>query len=181
MTGKLTYLIGDATCPQGPGNKIICHTCNDLGKWGAGFVLAVSKKWKDPETAYRTWAATFAPDRLPLGKVQFVQVEDNIVVANMIGQHGIGWSAGGIPPVRYDRVRQCLLAVAQKAKELNAVVCGPRFCAGLSGGHWKTIEGLIEETLLAEGIDVFIYDLPAPVSKPYTGTTYDPTDGYDRP
>ena len=51
----INYIKGDATCPQGKGNKIICHICNDVGGWGKGFVLAVSKKWKQPEAEYRDW------------------------------------------------------------------------------------------------------------------------------
>ena len=49
------YLEGDATNPKVPGNKIIAHVCNDIGGWGRGFVLSLSKKWKLPEVAYRRW------------------------------------------------------------------------------------------------------------------------------
>jgi hypothetical protein len=49
----LKYVIGDATSPQGTGNKIIVHICNDIGGWGLGFVLALSKRWKAPEIQYR--------------------------------------------------------------------------------------------------------------------------------
>lgn len=38
------YVTGDATEPIGEGEKIIAHICNDQGGWGAGFVLALSKK-----------------------------------------------------------------------------------------------------------------------------------------
>jgi hypothetical protein len=31
MSG-ITYLKGDATCPQAAGTKIICHVCNDIGR-----------------------------------------------------------------------------------------------------------------------------------------------------
>src|SRR5205823_6841477 len=51
----ITYLKGDATCPQAKGVKIICHVCNDIGGWGKGFVLALSKRWSEPEAAYRKW------------------------------------------------------------------------------------------------------------------------------
>ena len=49
---RINYVIGDATAPQGEGNKIICHICNDVGGWGAGFVMALSKKWKQPVEEY---------------------------------------------------------------------------------------------------------------------------------
>ena len=49
------YCIGDATYPNGIGNMIIPHICNDIGGWGAGFVLAISKRWKLPEQKYYEW------------------------------------------------------------------------------------------------------------------------------
>ncbi|WP_306766628.1 hypothetical protein [Tenacibaculum sp. M341] len=52
---EIKYIKGDATSPQAKGVKIIAHICNDLGGWGKGFVLAVSKRWKEPEISYRKW------------------------------------------------------------------------------------------------------------------------------
>ncbi len=49
----IQYLKGDATNPTGDNNKVIVHICNDLGKWGKGFVLAISKRWSKPEQVYR--------------------------------------------------------------------------------------------------------------------------------
>jgi len=159
---QIHYLVGDATEPQGSGNKIIAHVCNDRGGWGSGFVLALSKKWKEPENEYRSWFDQLRRDKVlgyPLGQVQFVELDGDLTVANMIGQHDTKWN-GDIPPVRYDRIRQCLNLVAEHAIKINATVHAPRFGAGLAGGHWKTIEGLIEETLIKAGVEVYIYDLP---------------------
>ena len=54
----INYLNGDATNPTGNGNKIIVHICNDIGGWGKGFVMAISKRWKQPEHQYREWFKT---------------------------------------------------------------------------------------------------------------------------
>ena len=51
----LRIIRGDATSPQAKGPKIIAHICNDLGGWGKGFVLAISRRWPEPERAYRQW------------------------------------------------------------------------------------------------------------------------------
>ena len=40
---SINYLKGDATEPTKK-PAIICHVCNDIGGWGRGFVLALSKK-----------------------------------------------------------------------------------------------------------------------------------------
>lgn len=151
----IQYLKGDATVPQAKGTKIIVHICNDLGGWGKGFVLAISKRWKEPEADYRKWYKE--RDEFELGAVRFVQVEPTIWVANMIGQHGMKAGSKG-PPIRYTAVEACLARVAEKAAELSASVHMPRIGCGLAGGKWEEIEPIIERTLLANQIDVFVYD-----------------------
>lgn len=153
----ITYLIGDATRPVGSGLKIVAHCCNDEGAWGAGFVLALSARWKKPERDYRAQRA-FGGWRL--GDVQFVAVKDDIVVANIIGQHGTGW-LGGIPPIRYDAIREGFNRIEASNVESEAFsVHMPRLGCGLAGGDWKQIERLIVETLCARDVPVFVYDLP---------------------
>ena len=53
----IDYVKGDATSPVGSGTKIICHVCNDVGGWGRGFVVALSRRWSAPEARYREWHA----------------------------------------------------------------------------------------------------------------------------
>src|SRR5262245_2849542 len=139
---EIAYLKGDATSPQAAGVKMICHVCNDLGGWGKGFVVAVSKRWKEPEADYRAWHKSGRAGGFELGAVQFVQVEPYIWVANMIGQRGMKAGSGG-PPIRYDAVGSCLAKVAEKARELGASVHMPRIGCGLAGGKWSEIEPLI--------------------------------------
>lgn len=121
----INYLLGDATRPTASGNKIIAHICNDIGAWGKGFVLALSKLYPEPECAYRDWYAMRKQNDFALGAVQFVSVSPEIVIANMIGQHGIR-KEGGIPPIRYDAVETALETVGKKALETNASVHLPR-------------------------------------------------------
>ncbi|GGV82427.1 hypothetical protein GCM10010294_57570 [Streptomyces griseoloalbus] len=60
----ITYVRGDATVPSVKGVKIVAHVRNDLGGWGKGFVLALSRRWPEPEAAYRAWhPSTRATDR----------------------------------------------------------------------------------------------------------------------
>jgi O-acetyl-ADP-ribose deacetylase (regulator of RNase III) len=152
---SITYLKGDATSPQAAGNKIICHVCNDRGRWGKGFVLALSARWPGPEQAYREWFR--GGEGFGLGAVQFVQVGPNTWVANMVGQHGL--RGGRTPPIRYEAVEQCLGKVADKAKELGASAHMPRIGCGLAGGKWDLIEPLIVKTLCEAGVPVTVYDL----------------------
>ncbi len=81
---EITYLRGDATCPQAKGPKIICHICNDIGGWGKGFVLALSKRWKQPESGIEPGMQSDEFAVLP-GSGAVCSVESTIWVANMIG------------------------------------------------------------------------------------------------
>src|SRR5438270_12565670 len=98
----IRFLKGDATSPQAAGAKIIAHVCNDRGRWGKGFVLALSARWPEPEAAYREWSRGRAENDFGLGAVQFVQVGPGLWVANMVGQHGL--RGGRTPPIRYEAV-----------------------------------------------------------------------------
>jgi hypothetical protein len=148
---KIKYVIGDATRPIGEGKKIIVHCSNDKGYWAKGFVLSLSKRWKEPEEFYRS---TPVKD-LKLGNVQIVEVEKNIIVANMIGQHDIKYSPDGQPPIRYNAIRTCLTAVNKLAVEIGATIHAPKFGSVLSGGNWSEIEKIIKEIVT---VDVTIYD-----------------------
>jgi O-acetyl-ADP-ribose deacetylase (regulator of RNase III) len=154
---RINYITGDACYPDGPGVKIIAHICNDLGYWGKGFVLAISKRWPEAESAYRSWAKKGVPG-FGLGGVTFVPVEENIVIANIIGQHGIGRDYHGVPPIRYEALESGLRMVAMKARAEKASVHMPRIGTGLAGGEWIQIEPIIIRTLIQEGVSVTVYD-----------------------
>ncbi|MGX1546247.1 macro domain-containing protein [Streptomyces adustus] len=154
---EITYVRGDATVPAARGVKVIAHVCNDMGGWGKGFVLAVSRRWPGPEAAYRAWHRARASNDFGLGALQLVQVETYVWVANMIGQHGIGTGSKGVP-VRYEAIDTALGRLADRVIELDASVHMPRIGCGLAGGKWSRVEPLVEERLVRRGIRVTVYD-----------------------
>ena len=159
----IRHVTGDATRPEGGGPRVIVHVCNDVGGWGAGFVVALSRRWKEPEAAYRRWHHAGADDAagpFELGAVQFVEVGPALWVANLIGQRDIQPS-GGVPPVRYEAMRAGLAKVAAFAREKGATVHMPRIGAGLAGGDWDRISRIIQEELDAKGVGVTVYTLPS--------------------
>ena len=151
---KITYVIGDATHPVGEGEKIIVHISNDIGGWGRGFVLSLSKRWKEPEKLYRE------QKNYILGKIEVIRVEKDICVVNMIAQHDIKpmKDANGniVPPIRYDALKACLITVNAIAVRTGSTIHAPRFGAGLAGGSWDKIEQIIKEVVT---VDVTIYNL----------------------
>lgn len=153
----LRIIKGDATSPQASGPKIIAHICNDLGGWGKGFVVAVSRRWPEPEREYRRWHRDRAGNDFGLGAVQLVSVRPDTWVANMIGQHGMKQGSAG-PPIRYNAVERCLATLAGHAAQLGASVHMPRIGCGLAGGKWELIEPIVARTLSEHGIAVTVYD-----------------------
>jgi len=165
-TPLVNYVEGDATAPVGDGLKIIAHCCNNVGAWGAGFVVALSKQWMRPEIEYRKWhreRKQRGDNELPLGAMQLVPVESDIYVANIIGQRGIRTAKGGVPPIRYEAIEKGFRYIAQFATahpERNVSVHAPRLGCGLAGASWSKIEPLLDRYFVLHGIPVTIYDLP---------------------
>ncbi|SEG77614.1 O-acetyl-ADP-ribose deacetylase (regulator of RNase III), contains Macro domain [Actinacidiphila yanglinensis] len=155
--GEIVYVRGDATAPQGKGVKVIAHVCNDLGGWGKGFVLAVSRRWREPEAAYRRWHRERARNDFGLGAVQLVRVGDRLWVANLVGQHGIRTGSKGVP-VRYEAIDAALGVLGDRALEWGASVHMPRIGCGLSGGKWERVEPLVTARLAERGVAVTVYD-----------------------
>jgi O-acetyl-ADP-ribose deacetylase (regulator of RNase III) len=153
---EIHYTKGDATSPEQDGNKIIVHVCNDIGGWGKGFVMALSAKWTSPEMQYREWFQS--KQNFTLGEVQFIKVEADLWVANLIGQRKINKDEQGNPPVRYEAIAEGLNKVATFAKENNASVHMPKIGCGLAGGKWDLMEPVIIKSLSVKNIQVTVYD-----------------------
>ncbi|MFF5489601.1 macro domain-containing protein [Streptomyces virginiae] len=154
---SLKIIAGDATNPQAKGPKVIAHICNDLGGWGKGFVLAISRRWPEPEREYRRWHRERAGNDFALGAVQFVHVRADIWVANMVAQRGMRTGSGG-PPIRYEALERCLNSVAEHALAHHASVHMPRIGCGLAGGKWERVEPVISKTLGARDVATTVYD-----------------------
>ncbi len=167
----INYIVGDATEPIGSGLKVIAHVVNSGGMWGHGFVMALSKKWKQPQQAYLTWAKD--KTTFKLGEVQMVPVTDDITVANMIGQvmgSYVNAEMEVIPPVRYEAIRKGLQGIKNYCIQNNASLHCPRLGCNLAGGSWKIIEQIIIEEVCMYDIPVTVYDFnsgPGAVGKDY--------------
>ncbi len=160
----VNYTKGDATLPQGSGIKIVAHVCNDIGRFGSGFAKAVMERWPIVREEYIKWSkAGVSPlgVKFILGEVQFIQVQNDLWFANIIGQHGVRspHDKNSPPPVKYDAIRSGLKKVRTFAQALGATIHGPRFGAGLAGGDWNEIEKIITEELVGHGVEITIYDL----------------------
>lgn len=160
--GRLVCVKGDACEPQRIDPKetvVIPHCCNDEGKWGAGFVLALSKKWTEPERIYRHFCERNS--RLPiLGRTNIIICETDVIVANMIAQDGtVG--KDNPKPIKYKALVNCMADVAAFIQHYDKppvrIHCC-KFGSDLAGGTWNFIVELIDELWLSQGIDVIVYE-----------------------
>lgn len=166
---NINYVTGDATSPQGEGNKMIVHCCNHMGMWGSGFVVALSRKWPEPEEEYRKLELSAYKNGAQslLGHAQYVKVADDTVVCNIIGQYGPGGDMIGktwIPPVDYRaltigfaKIKQAFSS-ASKKKRFSLHM--PRLGCDRAGGKWEIVEGILNHVFEDTDIDITVYDLP---------------------
>lgn len=171
----IKYVVGDATAPVGNGPKLIVHICNNAGGWGAGFVLAISKRWRYPEREYRRWhreGSGLLSGKFQLGAIQVVPVQGDppLSVVNMIAQEGYGKNnrnqhrsnePDSRPPIRYDALEQCLNEVGYLVRSgpaQGASIHMPRIGCSLGGGRWAEVEPIIARTL--GHASVTVYDFP---------------------
>jgi O-acetyl-ADP-ribose deacetylase (regulator of RNase III) len=154
----IDYLVGDATEPKTVhGTRVICHVCNNRGAWGAGFVLALSRKWFAPGETYKQAFRDAIPPRL--GQVQLVTVGDGLFVANLIAQNGFP-TAQRSTALDYNALEVCLRFLAASAGR-DWSFHMPRIGCGIAGGDWSRVCKLIEATI-GRDWPVTVYDLPAP-------------------
>lgn len=156
VPATITYLVGDATDPIDTGGpRYIAHVCNDIGKWGAGFVLAVSRRWREPENTYRRVYAK-QDGSGSLGSSHYVEVAENLAVVNMIAQRGVA-TAAHRHPLDLDALALCLRNLGTVARD--GTVHMPRIGCGLAGGTWPEVEPIIRRELCGRGVNVYVYDL----------------------
>jgi Zn-dependent peptidase ImmA (M78 family)/O-acetyl-ADP-ribose deacetylase (regulator of RNase III) len=155
---RITYLVGDATEPRVDRNRVIAHVVNDkTPNWGAGFGLAVRKKWPQVQRAFEEWANAHRTE-FRLGNFYCSAADDETIVYQMICQHGYG--SERVLRLQYSSLKNCLEQLAEFAQKKGATVHMPRIGAGFGGGSWGLIEQMTDEILCARGVAVTVYDLP---------------------
>lgn len=149
---KITYLVGNATCPTGDGHKVIMHICNNIGAWGKGFVVPLGNKYPLARKMY------LSCEEYGLGTVQFVLAPDDVLIANMVAQNGVK-SFVNPTPIDYDALRECLDIVFKTAKAEDRSVHAPKIGSSLAGGDWDIISKIIEDVSDKHDVPCFIYTL----------------------
>ena len=124
---------------------VIIHGCNCQCQMGKGIALAVKKML--PE-AYRVDCLTPKGDPSKLGTFSHAEIQRGairFVVINAYTQ--LHWRGTGVK-ADYDAIRKVFAGVRQQfgGKRIGY----PKIGAGLAGGDWSLISGIISEELAGE-------------------------------
>lgn len=167
----ITTKVGDVTKANEPGLKVLCHIVNNVNMWGSGVVIAISNKWPHVKKEYSKWFNyTFFGDKFysnvycsllkyELGEVQFVEAEQDWIVANMMAQKTSFYIGNKeFIPLRYEALEECMYRVAEFCKQNNARIVCPEFGSLRAGGDWNRILQMIKDIWDKEyGLDITIY------------------------
>ena len=149
MLNPVSYEKGDASNARP--STLIMHVVNNHGGWGAGFVLALNKRYPHVENDYRLWYRRTRErgPLLKLGTTQFVVADQsqNIWVANMCAQTLNETYLPGEIPLDYCALQRCISYSAEFADAHGLSIQAPRFGSGLAGGDWDVIQHLIQVTV----------------------------------
>ena len=154
----IKFLHGNVLDPRQGGPKIICQMVNDLAmRWGGGVARKAAARFPEAEADFGR-SISIIPFEERLGTTIFARAADEITIASMIAQRGYGPSVS--PRIRYGALEQCLEAVVAQARGTGSSIHMPRIGTGAAGGDWATIEELLSEAMIREGLNVTIYDPP---------------------
>lgn len=134
---KIIYKQGDLfQCSE----NIILHGCNSQGVMGTGVAKLIREKYP---SAYTTYLAGY----MELGTVTYAVQDDGKVIMNAVTQEFYGRQKDRVY-VSYQAIEDALQRInwwASHSKDKSLVIAMPKIGAGLGGGDWEVIEGIIEK------------------------------------
>jgi O-acetyl-ADP-ribose deacetylase (regulator of RNase III) len=133
--------------------NVIAHGVNCKGAFGAGIAGQIRKLYPIVADSY---LGKYNKQGWNLGDVQFVTVQANFFIANCATQYDFG--SEGIY-VNYNALHKCLSKVLKFCKDGQYSLALPRIGAGLAGGNWKIIKGILEEAAEGHPYDITVYSL----------------------
>ena len=151
----------------------IIHVCNDVNKWGSGFVVPLGERYPAVREAYHKWADI--KEMVPmdvylskgsfihcytgpptLGNIQAVYVPEphEVMVVNMIAQKGV-IGPDTPTPIKYDALEECLAAIRSTITLDSKRIIAPLIGSGLAGGKWSFISKIIEKIFYDKEVTIY--------------------------
>ena len=148
----IDYIDGDLIKLAKEANfDVIVHGCNCHSTMGAGIAPQIKAKY--PE-AYEADCKTTSGDITKLGTITHT-VNTTPIVVNIYSQFDTKGRRQGKIDLDYDALRSGLQEV--KVKFSGKRIGMPKIGAGLAGGDWDIIEGIIEEEMRGEYVTIVNY------------------------
>lgn len=131
--------------------KVIAHGTNTRGVMGSGIARQIRDRWPN---VYEAYLRLHQEQGLVLGTIQPVATPDGRIVVNCMTQESFG--RDGARYVSYAAIESCIHSLNAVATEHGVTEIGlPQIGAGLGGGDWRLIEGIINSN--ARVFDPVIY------------------------
>lgn len=131
---------------------VIIHGCNCFNTMGAGIAKTIKQKFP---AAYEADLTTTKGDKDKLGTCSWATVATNhgqLTIVNAYTQYQ--WRGQG-KKVDYEALRKAFEVI--KTNFSGKRLAYPAIGAGLAGGDWTVIEGIIQEVLQGEDHTYVIY------------------------
>lgn len=131
-----------------------CHQVNCRGVMGAGIAAQIKAKYPEAFPLYEGLCKQFG-DKM-LGEVQFIPCHDGTVIANMFSQDDC---AVGKCQTDIYALEDCFDRLLVFAAKTGVSIGFPKYVgAGLGGGDWNQIYGLIHTYFDSEIVDCLIVE-----------------------
>jgi O-acetyl-ADP-ribose deacetylase (regulator of RNase III) len=131
---------------------VIVHGCNAQGVMNAG--IAKKIRYKHPRV-YNDYLQAHQTTGLKLGQIITTQVDESLYVISGITQYHYGRDTS-VNYVNYDAISEVFSQVKRVATRTCLPVKFPAIGAGLGGGHWLTIQSIIEARL-CPGVEAILF------------------------
>jgi O-acetyl-ADP-ribose deacetylase (regulator of RNase III) len=145
----MKYVIGDLLQLAKEGKfDVIGHGCNCFHSMGAGIAKAIKREW--PEAHLADQCSRYG-DKNKLGTFTYLDTFETgeLTILNLYTQ--FKYTSIQVD-VDYEAVRKCMKAV--KKRYSGKRIGFPLIGAGLAGGDWNIISGIIEDELGDEDVTI---------------------------
>lgn len=153
----LKYKVGDLCDALESGEvRIIAHQANCFNTMNSGVAKAIRTRFPEVYAAdCKTRKGD--PDKLGTFSMEAVETDAQIgFVFNLYGQFNYGYDAKGY--TNYEALRQAMdemrIDIDWMKKPLK--IGFPKIGAGLGGGDWATIEGIIKEVFDEHDVTIYV-------------------------
>jgi ADP-ribose 1''-phosphate phosphatase len=129
-----------------PKKRIIAHSCNCCGQWGAGIALEFANRFPNAHIRYQTLCKIYKNKMLGQG---IVIEDDSVYIGCLFTSFGYGKKKDSQIKILENTKKavEDLITMAQVSIPRDIEIHSPKVNAGLFGVPWKFTESIINECL----------------------------------